>query len=138
MQLWISCRWEMWLGGLVVTLHIDRTPCFQVPLPFRVHRLAFGVWRLAFGVWRLAYSSSFSIWLAVRFDAIACPQRLEGSRFTPLQVLTERAEETNPELLDNAASRRLLGTSQRPEYHIRLDNTARSRTRTSTKPSVTS
>jgi hypothetical protein len=122
MQLWISCRWEMWLGGLVVTLHIDRTPCFQVPLPFRVHRLAFGVRRSA-------YSSSFSIWFAVRFDAIACPQRLEGSRFAPLKVLAERAEETNPELLDNAASRRLPGTSQRPEYHIRLDNTARSRTR---------
>jgi hypothetical protein len=57
----------MWLGGLVVTLHIDRTPRFQVPLPFTrsafgVRRSAFGVWRsafgvrrLAFGVWRLAF-----------------------------------------------------------------------------------
>jgi hypothetical protein len=43
----------MWLGGLVVTLHIDRTPRFQVPLPFT--RSAFGVWRLAFSVWRLAF-----------------------------------------------------------------------------------
>jgi hypothetical protein len=43
----------MWLGGLVVTLHIDRTPRFQVPLPFT--RSAFGVWRSAFGVWRLAF-----------------------------------------------------------------------------------
>jgi hypothetical protein len=94
---------------------------------FTVSRSPFGVWRSAFGVRRSAYS--YSIWLAVRFDAIACPQRLEGSRFAPLQVLAERAEETNPELLDNAASRRLPGTSQRPEYHIRLDNTARSRTR---------
>ena len=31
------------VGGLVVTLHIDRTPRFQVPLPFT--RSAFGVHR---------------------------------------------------------------------------------------------
>jgi hypothetical protein len=91
----------MWLGGLVVTLHIDRTPRFQVPLPFT---------RLAFGVWRSACSSSSSKPWPCRCG-VRCAQRLEGSRFTPLQVLAVRAEETNPELPDVVTSRRLPGTS---------------------------
>jgi hypothetical protein len=132
MQLLISCRGGMWLGGLVATLHIGSMPRFQVPLPFTVYRSAFGVRRSAFGVWRLAFHIVLVVVLPTSPRRLKlrkamsgklsskpwhCPcdvrfaQRLEGSRFTPLQVLAERAEETNPELPDSAASRRLPRTS---------------------------
>jgi hypothetical protein len=76
-----------------------------------LYRFTFGVWRLAFTSYSSSSSSSSSIWVAVPFHAIARLQRLEGSRFTPLQVLAVRPEETNPELPDGVASRRLPGTS---------------------------
>ena len=122
MQLLISCRGGMWLGGLVATLHIGSMPRFQVPLPFTVYRSAFGVRGSAFCVLvlvvvlptsprRLKLRKAMSGKLSSKPWHCPCDvrfaQRLEGSRFTPLQVLAERAEETNPELPDSAASRRL-------------------------------
>jgi hypothetical protein len=100
-------------GGLLV--HSTYRWAATFSSSFTVYRLAFGVWRLAFGVWRSHRTRPRRRprprKVPVPFHAIARLQRLEGSRFTPLQVLAVRPEETNPELPDGVASRRLPGTS---------------------------